>query len=147
MSMLSLFSRLFGSSRPDAPSPQQFVHERDLAAPVLDVRTPAEFASGHVKGAINVDVMAPDFATRVEALLTRGTLQKDGTVYLYCRSGNRSGRRRRCSAAWGSRSRRTWAASARSAPPVPRWSSAAQALNTDSNSRSGIPPSSGPTPP
>lgn len=89
--MFSFLSRLFGRSRPAAPSPRDFVTQRDPSAPVLDVRTRDEFASGHLRGAIHVDVMAPDFGKRVEALVSRGTLQKDRTVYLYCRSGNRSG--------------------------------------------------------
>src|SRR5258708_40120479 len=28
---------------------------------VLDVRTPSEFAAGHIPGALNIDVNAPDF--------------------------------------------------------------------------------------
>ena len=52
---------------------------------VLDVRTPAEYSAGHLEGADNVDVMAPDFAARVDAL------ERSKTYYLYCRSGNRSG--------------------------------------------------------
>jgi len=82
---MSFLSRLLGGS--DAMSPADFVAQRDPSAPVLDVRTPAEFAEGHLAGAVNVDVMAPDFADRVAAM----DLPADGPVYLYCRSGNRSG--------------------------------------------------------
>jgi rhodanese-related sulfurtransferase len=53
---------------------------------VLDVRTPAEFAAGHLAGALNVDVAAPDFEARVAAL------DRDRTTYAYCRSGGRSAR-------------------------------------------------------
>ena len=63
-----------------------FVADRDPAAPVLDVRTPDEFAGGHLADAVNVDVKAPDFRERV-ADLGLG----DGPVYLYCGSGKRSG--------------------------------------------------------
>ena len=35
---------------------------------VLDVRTPAEHAAGRIPGAVNIDVDAPDFQTRVAAL-------------------------------------------------------------------------------
>lgn len=91
MGILSFLGRLFGSSGPARPSPRDFVAQRNPAAPVLDVRTPSEFGSGHLRGALNVDVMSPDFGNRVEALLSKGTLKKDTTVYLYCRSGNRSG--------------------------------------------------------
>lgn len=52
----------------------------------LDVRRPGEFASGHVRGARNVDVLAGDFRERV------GALDRDQTVYVYCASGARSGR-------------------------------------------------------
>ena len=51
---------------------------------VLDVRTAKEFAGGHIKGAINIDVSAGDFATRV------AKLDKDCTYLVHCASGNRS---------------------------------------------------------
>lgn len=51
---------------------------------VLDVRTPAEFASGHLEGAVNIDIESQDFATRV------GELDRSVTYAVYCRSGNRS---------------------------------------------------------
>jgi rhodanese-related sulfurtransferase len=52
---------------------------------VLDVRTPEEFATGHLAGARNVDFRAADFTTRIAAL-DRAT-----TYAVYCHSGNRSG--------------------------------------------------------
>lgn len=52
---------------------------------VLDVRTPTEFASGHLPQAQNIDIEAADFATRIAAL------DKNATYAVYCRSGNRSG--------------------------------------------------------
>ncbi|WP_024288116.1 rhodanese-like domain-containing protein [Cellulomonas sp. KRMCY2] len=51
---------------------------------VVDVRTPQEYAEGHLDGALNLDVSAPDFATAIAAL------DPDVTYALYCRSGNRS---------------------------------------------------------
>lgn len=53
---------------------------------ILDVRTPGEYASGHIPGAINMDYYAPDFAEQIESL------DKTRDVFLYCASGNRSGR-------------------------------------------------------
>jgi rhodanese-related sulfurtransferase len=52
---------------------------------VLDVRTPEEFAEGHLDGAVLIDFYDADFAEQLAAL--------DRTVpYLvYCRSDNRSG--------------------------------------------------------
>ena len=52
---------------------------------VIDVRTPEEFAAGHIAGAQNIDFYASDFADRIGAL-------DQGTSYVvYCHTGNRSG--------------------------------------------------------
>lgn len=53
---------------------------------VLDVRTPAEFAQGHLANAVNIpfEQVAQEFAKR--------GIAKDAPVVLYCRSGNRSGK-------------------------------------------------------
>ena len=61
---------------------------RMAAAPdavILDIRTPAEFAAGHIKGAVNIDYYAPDFESRLAAL------DRNAEYFVYCRSGNRSG--------------------------------------------------------
>ena len=84
---MSFLSRLMGQSPTPSLSPADYVAQRDASAPLLDVRTPAEFAEGHLADAVNVDVMAPGFQERIAAL----GLPSDGPVYLYCRSGNRSG--------------------------------------------------------
>ena len=55
-------------------------------APLLDVRTPTEYAAGHLDGAMNVDVRAADFAERV------AKLPKDRPVLVYCQAGGRSAR-------------------------------------------------------
>ena len=51
---------------------------------ILDVRTPQEYASGHLEDAINIDYNSPTFQ---ESLTT---FDKDKTYLLYCRTGNRS---------------------------------------------------------
>lgn len=51
---------------------------------VIDVRTPAEFAAGHVDGAENMDLNAATFEQQVEQL------DKDEEYLVYCQSGNRS---------------------------------------------------------
>ncbi|MCD9623284.1 rhodanese-like domain-containing protein [Rhabdothermincola salaria] len=53
-------------------------------AVIVDVRTPAEFAEGHVEGAVNIDVQSPDFADAV------ASLDPGAPTVVYCRSGNRS---------------------------------------------------------
>ncbi|MEM9997875.1 MAG: rhodanese-like domain-containing protein [Bacteroidota bacterium] len=94
MGFFDLFKR-----RPALPkrSAADFLAERAADAPVLDVRTPAEFAKGHLATATNVDVMAGDFDAQIEAL----GLDKEAPVYLYCRSGHRSGQAQRRLAAMG----------------------------------------------
>lgn len=51
---------------------------------IIDVRTPEEFAQGHIEGAINYNVEGPDFANQIMGL------DPAGTYAVYCRSGNRS---------------------------------------------------------
>lgn len=51
---------------------------------VLDVRTPAEFASGHLTDAININVEAADFDDQI------AELDQQASYAVYCRSGNRS---------------------------------------------------------
>ena len=51
---------------------------------VLDVRTPAEYADGHLRRARLMDFYAKDFWTQV------ATLPKDATIVVYCKSGRRS---------------------------------------------------------
>jgi phage shock protein E len=68
-------------------SPEELrTHRQTRPGVVLDVRTPAEYDGGHLEDADNVDFLAPDFANRVEGL------DRDETYYLYCRSGQRSGK-------------------------------------------------------
>jgi phage shock protein E len=52
---------------------------------ILDVRTPGEFQSGHLKNARNLDYLGGQFA---QALVK---LDKNKAYYLYCASGGRSG--------------------------------------------------------
>ena len=51
---------------------------------ILDVRTPEEFFSGALEGAINLDFYASDFSQKLNGL------DKNKTYLIYCRSGNRS---------------------------------------------------------
>lgn len=57
----------------------------DSAVRVIDVRTPEEFAEGHIDRAELIDFNAAGFRDRI------GALDRDGTYFVYCRSGNRSG--------------------------------------------------------
>ena len=53
-------------------------------AVVIDVRTPEEFKAGHVPGAVNLDLNAPDFDKKVEAL------DKNKTYLVHCQRGGRA---------------------------------------------------------
>lgn len=50
----------------------------------LDVRTPGEYMTGHIQGAINIDVESLQFDTEI------AKLDKNATYAVYCRSGRRS---------------------------------------------------------
>lgn len=52
---------------------------------LLDVRTPQEYAEGHIDGALNINVQSDDFRRMAEK-----ELSKDTTILVYCRSGRRS---------------------------------------------------------
>jgi phage shock protein E len=52
---------------------------------ILDIRTPDEFAKGHIPGAKNVDFFSDDFAKQVAAL------DSNKPVLVHCASGGRSG--------------------------------------------------------
>lgn len=51
---------------------------------VIDVRTPKEYKAGHIEGAVNMHVYDKDFTTRLDSL------DKNTTVYVYCKAGGRS---------------------------------------------------------
>ena len=55
---------------------------------IIDIRTPQEYKSGHIKGAILINFYDPNFAKNVE----KAGLDKNKPIYIYCRSGNRTGR-------------------------------------------------------
>lgn len=77
--MLGFLKKLFG--------PKEKVDFKALVAAgalVIDVRTPGEFKSGHIKGAINIPV--DSIRTKVAELQKKGK-----PVITCCRSGARSG--------------------------------------------------------
>lgn len=53
-------------------------------AAVIDVRTPAEFTSGHLEGALNFDIQGMTFMEEI------ATLDPNATYLVYCRSGSRA---------------------------------------------------------
>ncbi len=65
---------------------QRLLQENSPGFHLIDVRTPAEYASGHIPGAINipVDVIGEN----------PPAAEKGDRIVVYCRSGARSGRAR-----------------------------------------------------
>jgi phage shock protein E len=51
---------------------------------VIDVRTPAEYADGHLEGAVNLDLTSGRLAAEIPSL------DAEGDYVVYCKSGNRS---------------------------------------------------------
>jgi len=60
------------------------IENEELEIILIDVRTPDEFTSERIEGAINIDFRNDDFKERIK------TLDKERTYYLYCGSGTRS---------------------------------------------------------
>ena len=74
-----------GSSAVSTVDAQTFLTTASQAGvTVIDVRTPEEYAAGHLDGAVNMNVEGPDFSAQI------ATLDVAGTVALYCQSGRRS---------------------------------------------------------
>ncbi|MCB9794606.1 MAG: rhodanese-like domain-containing protein [Alphaproteobacteria bacterium] len=80
---MSWFSSLLGgaatSCRCDGPTARALVAD---GAQLVDVRTAAEFGSGHLQGALNIPVS--ELSRRL------GEVPRDRDVVVYCRSGGRS---------------------------------------------------------
>jgi len=68
------------------PDPQALAQIKAGKAYLVDVRTPEEFDGGHLQYSKNINFNAPDFKAQI------AQLDKSKPVYLYCRSGNRSGK-------------------------------------------------------
>lgn len=61
--------------------------EQQLQQPnalLLDVRTPDEYAQGHLRGATLIDIEATDFDQKI------ATLDRSKTIMVYCTTGGRS---------------------------------------------------------
>lgn len=70
----------------DAQKARQMIQESKIGKSlvIIDVRSPQEFAEGHIDGAINVNVNDPEFENNLEKL------DRNQTYLVNCRSGHRS---------------------------------------------------------
>jgi phage shock protein E len=85
--LLALTSLASAEAPPAAIAPDQLVQQmekKDANLVLLDVRTPEEFAAGHIPGAVNIphDQLPNRLAELAGA--------KNKEVVIYCRSGRRS---------------------------------------------------------
>lgn len=89
MSIFTLFSSLCGCAQSnefksvEVDEFEQVISNKEIVR--LDVRRADEFAAGHIAGSLNIDVLKDDF--EAEALKK---LDKQKTIAVYCRGGNRS---------------------------------------------------------
>lgn len=64
-------------------SPKKALELQESGASIVDVRQPAEYSAGHIKGAVNVPL------NNISKITNR--INKDTDVIVYCLSGARSG--------------------------------------------------------
>jgi rhodanese-related sulfurtransferase len=84
--LLVLFAVLSAFGQQQSVSAGEFKKVTESGRVILiDVRSPAEVAQGHIDKAINIDLSDPQFEAKVKQLTV-----KNKTVALYCRSGRRS---------------------------------------------------------
>lgn len=87
---MSFFTSLFGSKTSKNTvikvlTPEEFKSKTENSnVQLVDVRTPAEYKSGHLKGAINIDFFSGKFK------MSFNNFNKQKAIYVYCRSGSRS---------------------------------------------------------
>ena len=67
----------------DQDTARDMMDEQDVV--ILDVREPGEYNSGHIPGAVLLPVGSINRETAADVIP-----EKDSTVLVYCRSGNRS---------------------------------------------------------
>ncbi|HJV73310.1 MAG TPA: rhodanese-like domain-containing protein [Noviherbaspirillum sp.] len=78
---MGLFGKLFGAGAASEALPENAI--------LIDVRSPEEFASGHIKDAISVPL------NRLPSAIGSVASNKSAPVIVYCQSGGRSASARR----------------------------------------------------
>lgn len=86
MFVIAAVARLARGGAPDLTPAQaeELLARADTRAVLLDVRTPGEYADGHIRGARNLDYHGADFAAAI------AQLPRDITYVVYCHAGTRS---------------------------------------------------------
>ncbi len=82
---MNLFARTQESyGTVDCGELEQIIEKEGSAIQLIDVRTAGEHASGHIPNSENINLMGPDFVSKLEFL------DREKAYYVYCASGNRS---------------------------------------------------------
>ncbi len=76
--------KIKNGSRISSSLAKTLIESDDGSSIILDVRTPQEYNTGHIKNAINIplQVISDKAASKLK--------DKDQRIYVYCRSGSRS---------------------------------------------------------
>jgi rhodanese-related sulfurtransferase len=90
--IMGFFASLFGLNAQtieeitvlDATEFKEGISKRKVA--LIDVRTANEFNAGKIKNSVNIDFFNPQFISCFSEY------NKEEPIYLYCKSGNRSGK-------------------------------------------------------
>lgn len=82
IALLFLFS--LGCAQSKSKPITEFSQNDTDSGILVDVRTPEEFAAGHLDNAQNINWFDTDFAKQMESI------DKSETIYLYCKKGGRS---------------------------------------------------------
>lgn len=86
---MNAFMNLFSKSEAayntvDSSELEQIIKTNGSDIGLIDVRTEQEHQGGHIPNSENINVMGPDFVTKLEFL------DREKHYYVYCASGNRS---------------------------------------------------------
>lgn len=86
--MLSFGGTGFSQNSPVAKVVEPVIFQQEVQKDVqlVDVRTPQEYDAGHIQGSENVDYLSKDFKAKM------AKYDKQKPLYIYCKSGNRSGK-------------------------------------------------------
>ena len=85
MGLLDKFKKSTNKTKSEILSKEEFKALVENAnVTLIDVRTPEEFKEGKIFHAKNINYFDHDFQSKINEL------DKSKTVYIYCRSGNRS---------------------------------------------------------
>jgi rhodanese-related sulfurtransferase len=74
-----------GCSQSKSKPINEFLNDIPADVVLIDVRTPQEFKAGHLKNAQNINWFDTNFVQQFDGI------DKEKTIYLYCKVGGRSG--------------------------------------------------------